>query len=251
VLLLIVDIFAPWIAPERASTTDFNAILAHPSHRHLLGTDELGRDELSRIVWGARASLQVGLLATALAMLVAVPLGLAAGYRRGWVDALIARAVDVLLAFPFVILAIGIAAILGPSLSTSTIAIGIAAIPYVLRVVRGETLTLREAGFVEAAVAAGASETRIVFGHILPNISGPLIVQATVLIPRAIIGEVTLSFLGLGVRRPQASWGVMLHDAQPYLTQAPRLAVYPGVAIVVAALAFNLVGEALRDRFEH
>jgi ABC-type dipeptide/oligopeptide/nickel transport system permease subunit len=247
VFLIVVAVFAPYIAPERASETDFNALLAHPSSQHLLGTDDLGRDVFSRLVWGARISISVGFLATALALLVGAPLGLIAGYYRGWLDTAIARVTDVLLAFPFVILAIGLAAIMGPSLETTTIALGVAAVPGLIRITRGETLALREADFVPAAVASGAGDATILFRHILPNMASTLLVWVTVQIPRAIIGEATLSFLGLGIRPPGASWGVMLHDAQSYLNQAPRLAVYPGLAIVIGALAFNLVGDALRD----
>ena len=246
-VFLAAALLAPWIAPERPGTTDFQAILAHSSAHHLLGTDELGRDELSRLVWGARASMEVGFLAMSLAMLVAVPLGLASGYCRGWADAVIGRATDVLLAFPFVFLAIGLAAMLGSSLRTVTIALGVAAVPHVIRIVRGEALALREADFVVSSVAIGAGAGRILFRHVLPNISGLLVVQATVLIPRAIVGEATLSFLGLGPQPPAASWGVMLQRAQSYTHQAPRLAVYPGMAIVLAALAFNLLGDGLRD----
>ena len=242
--------FAPLVAPETASAHDFNDLLAHPSSHHLFGTDELGRDIFSRVVWGARASWQVGFFATMLALLVAVPLGLLAGYYRGWLDSVIARTTDVLLAFPFLILAIGLAAIIGPSLGTATIALGIAAIPAMLRVTRGEALALREADFVPAAVASGAGDATIIFRHILPNMSGALIVMATLTIPRAIIGEATLSYLGLGIQPPESSWGRMLGDAQAYFYQAPRLAVYPGVAIILAALAFNLLGDGLRDALD-
>jgi peptide/nickel transport system permease protein len=244
---LLAAAFAPSIAPQSAGATDFQALLAHPSAQHLFGTDELGRDVFSRLVWGARASMQVGFLSMLLAMAIAVPLGLVAGYFRGWIDSVIARTTDVLLAFPFLILAVALGAILGPSLWTATLALGLAAVPGLIRITRGETLALREADFVPAAIANGAGDGTVVFRHILPNMTGTLLVQATVLIPRAIIGEATLSFLGLGVRPPTSSWGVMLHDAQSYLTQAPRLAVYPGLAIVLAALAFNLLGDGLRD----
>jgi peptide/nickel transport system permease protein len=240
-------ILAPVIAPYSAGATDFNAILAHSSRSHLLGTDELGRDVFSRILWGARASIEAGVLATMLAMVIAVPIGVVGGYYRGWPDAVIARLTDVLLAFPFLIVAVGLAAILGPSLTNATIALGIGAVPALIRVARGETLALREEDYVRAAVANGASDLRILARHVLPNMSSTLIVQATVAIPAAIIGEAVLSFLGLGVQPPTPSWGVMLADAQSYLSQAPRLAVYPGVAIFVCSLSFNLLGDGLRD----
>jgi peptide/nickel transport system permease protein len=247
ILFVVAGAFAPLIAPASFSAVDFNALLAHPSWSHLFGTDELGRDVFSRTVWGARSSMQVGLLATTLATVIAVPLGLVAGYYGGWFDAVIGRTTDVMLAFPFVILAILLASILGPSLTTVTISLGVAAVPRMLRIARGETLALREAEFVPAAIASGAGDGSIIFRHILPNMTGPLIVAATLTIPNAIIGEAALSYLGLGLPPPQASWGRMLHDAQAYYYEAPRLAVIPGVAIVLAALAFNLLGDALRD----
>ncbi len=247
IVFLLVALVAPLIAPYSASQTDFNQILAHPSLRHLLGTDELGRDELSRLVWGARASIVVGFLATGLALLLAVPLGLVAGYFRGPVDAIVARGTDVMLAFPYVVLALGLGVILGPSLETVIIALAIAGMPGLVRIARAQALALREADYVPAAIANGANDARIIFRHILPNMFSVLLVQATVMIPRAIVGEATLSFLGLGIRPPGASWGIMLQEGQNYLTQAPRLAVYPGVVLVVAALAFNLLGDGLRD----
>jgi peptide/nickel transport system permease protein len=250
IVLVLVALLAPWIAPYGAGDTDFNALLTHSSSKHLLGTDELGRDELSRLIWGARASMQAGFLATVLAFVVAVPIGMLGGYYGGWVDTVIARATDVLLAFPFIILAVGLAAILGPSLKNATIALGVAAMPGLIRIARGETLALREEDFVPAAVANGASDATIIFRHILPNMSSTLLVQATLTIPAAIIGEAVLSFLGLGVQPPTPSWGVMLQDAQSYLSQAPRLAVYPGLAIVIASLAFNVLGDGLRDTFD-
>ena len=245
-----VAIFAPVLAPYGAGATDFNSLLSHSSSKHLLGTDELGRDELSRLIWGARASIQAGVLATILAMIIAVPIGLVGGYYRGWLDTAIARVTDVLLAFPFIILAVGLAAILGASLLNATIAIGIAAVPGLIRITRGETLALREEDFVPAAIANGANDATIIFRHILPNMTSTLLVQATLTIPAAIIGEAVLSFLGLGVQPPTPSWGVMLQDAQSYLTQAPRLAVYPGLAIVLIALSFNVLGDGLRDIFD-
>jgi peptide/nickel transport system permease protein len=245
--LVVMAIFAPLLAPYSVGHTDFNAVLAHSSSKHLLGTDDLGHDVLSRLIWGARASMQVGVFSTLLAMVVAVPIGMLAGYYRGWVDVVIARLTDVLLAFPFLILAVGLAAILGPSLLNATLALGIGTIPGFIRIARGETLALREEDYVPAAVLNGANDATIIFRHILPNMTNTLIVQATVTIPGAIVGEAILSFLGLGVQPPQASWGTMLQEAEPYLTQAPRLAVYPGLAVMIAALAFNVLGDGLRD----
>jgi peptide/nickel transport system permease protein len=244
---VVVAIFAPWIAPHTSGFTDFNRTLAKPGGRYPLGTDELGHDELSRVIWGARSSMQVGVLATLLAMAIAVPIGMVAGYYRGWVDTVIARATDVLLSFPFVILAVGLAAILGPSLTNATLALGIGAIPAFIRIARGETLALREEDYVPAAIANGATDRTIIFRHILPNMTSTLLVQATLTIPGAIVGEAVLSFLGLGVQPPQTSWGVMLQTAQDYLSQAPRLAIFPGVALVLAVLAFNVFGDGLRD----
>jgi ABC-type dipeptide/oligopeptide/nickel transport system permease subunit len=240
-------ILAPWIAPYHPETTDFNALLSHSSGKHLLGTDELGRDVFSRIIWGSRASIEAGVLATFLAMAVAVPIGLVAGYYRGWIDPVVARLTDVLLAFPFLIVAVGLAAILGPSLRNATIALGVGAVPPLIRVARGEALSLREEDYVRAAIANGASDVRILAKHIFPNMLSTLIVQATVTIPAAIIGEAVLSFLGLGVQSPATSWGVMLSDAKDYLSTAPRLALYPGLAIFFCSLSFNLLGDGLRD----
>ena len=247
---VVVAIFAPLLAPYSAGHTDFNALLAHSSSKHLLGTDDLGRDVLSRLIWGTRASMQVGVLATLLAMVIAVPIGMIAGYYRGWVDHVIARLTDVLLAFPFVILAVGLAAILGPSLLNATLALGIGAIPGFIRIARGETLALREEDYVPAAVLNGANDATIIFRHILPNMTSTLIVQATVTIPGAIVGEAVLSFLGLGVQPPQTSWGVMLQTAQDQLQAAPRLAVFPGIALVLVVLAFNVFGDGLRDALD-
>jgi ABC-type dipeptide/oligopeptide/nickel transport system permease subunit len=248
VALVLVAILAPWIAPDKPGLPDYTPLPpAHPGAEHLLGTDGLGRDELSRLIWGARASMQAGFFATMLALVVAVPIGAVAGYYRGWVDTVIARVTDVLLAFPFIILAVGLAAILGPSLLNATLALGIAAVPPLIRVARGEMLALREEDYVPAAIANGAGDATIIFRHILPNMLNTLIVQATVTIPGAIVGEAVLSFLGLGVQPPTPSWGTMLQDAQSYLDTAPRLAVYPGLAIVIAALAFNVLGDGLRD----
>jgi peptide/nickel transport system permease protein len=244
---VVLAIFAPWIAPHASGFTDFDHTYAKPGSLYLLGTDELGHDELSRVIWGARSSLQVGVLATLLAMVIAVPVGMVAGYYRGWADAVIARLTDVVLSFPFVILAVGLAAIIGPSLTNATLALGIGAIPGFVRIARGETLALREEDYVPAAVANGATDRTIIFRHILPNMTNTLLVQSTLTIPGAIVGEAVLSFLGLGVQPPQTSWGTMLQSAQDQLGQAPRLAVFPGLALVLVVLAFNVFGDGLRD----
>jgi peptide/nickel transport system permease protein len=244
---IVLAIFAPLLSPYDPIATSWTLVRKAPSAQHWFGTDDLGRDTLSRVIWGARASMQAGVLATVLAMAVAVPFGLLAGYYRGWVDPVISRVTDVLLAFPFLILAVGLAAVLGPSLTNATLALGIAAVPGLVRVTRGEALALREEDYVKAAIANGASDGVILRRHILPNMTGTLIVQATVTIPTAIIGEALLSFLGLGVQPPTPSWGVMLSAAQPFIDEAPRLVIFPGLAIFLATLSFNLLGDGLRD----
>jgi peptide/nickel transport system permease protein len=248
VLILALALFAPLFGDPAAS--DFAAVLQPPSAQHPLGTDDLGRDTLARIADGGRVSMQAGVLATLLAMAIGVPLGLIAGYYRGWADLVISRLTDVLLAFPFLILAVGLAAILGPSLRNVVFALGISALPSFIRVTRGEVLGLREQDYVGGAIADGAGDARILRRYILPNAISPLLVQATVTIPQAIIGESVLSFLGLGVQPPTPSWGTMLSSAQAFLGQAPLLAVFPGVAIALAALSFNLVGDGLRDALD-
>jgi peptide/nickel transport system permease protein len=248
VLIVALALFAPVFGDPGAN--DFAAVLQPPSAQHPLGTDDLGRDTLARIAHGARVSMQAGVLATLLAMAVGVPLGLIAGYYRGWADLVISRTTDLLLAFPFLILAVGLAAILGPSLRNVVIALGISALPSFIRVTRGEVLGLREQDYVAGAIADGARDVRILRRYILPNAISPLLVQATVTIPEAIIGESVLSFLGLGVQPPTPSWGTMLSAAQSFLSQAPLLAVFPGVAIALAALSFNLVGDGLRDTLD-
>jgi ABC-type dipeptide/oligopeptide/nickel transport system permease subunit len=245
--VIVLAIAAPIVAPYSPAANDFKAILSPPTGVHLFGTDELGRDILSRVIWGARASMQAGVLATLLAVIVAVPIGLVAGYYRGILDTIVMRITDALLAFPFLIIAVGLAAILGPSLQNATLAIGIVQIPKLIRVTRGEVLGLREETFVQAAIADGAPDSSVIFRQILPNTLNALLVQATIILPFAILAEATLSFLGLGVQPPTPSWGVMLTAAQPYLGQAPWFAIAPGLAIFVTTLSFNLVGDGLRD----
>jgi peptide/nickel transport system permease protein len=246
-LFVLMALFAPLIAPYDPADTNFDAVLQSPSAAHIMGTDDLGRDVFSRVVFGARASLEAGVLATLLALVIAVPLGLMAGYYRGWWDPVISRISDVMLAFPFLIVAVGMAAIFGPSLRNVVVALGVAAIPWVIRVTRGEALALREQEFVRAAVANGAGDRTILARHLLPNMAGTLLVQATVWIPQAIIGEAVLSFLGLGVQPPTPSWGSMLSAAQPFISLDAWLAFWPGLAIFLATLSFNLLGDGLRD----
>ena len=250
VVAVVVAALAPWLAPYAPEQTDFANTFAPPGTLgHVLGTDDLGRDVASRIILGSRASLQVGLLAVLTALLIGVPLGLAAGYFRA-VDAVISRFTDLLLAFPFLILAVGLAAIRGASLGNAAIAIGIAQIPGIIRVVRSDTLRLKSLDFVAAAIVDGASDLWVLTRHVLPNATSVVLVQATVAIPAAILGEAVLSFLGLGIQPPAPSLGTMLATAQQFATRAPWAAVLPGVTIMVLALAFNVFGDSLRDALD-
>jgi peptide/nickel transport system permease protein len=249
VVAVLAAVLANLVAPFPADHTDFNAALQPPSAAHWFGTDELGRDQLSRVLFGLRVSLLVAALSVALSIVVGVPLGLAAGFYA-FLDPVVSRVTDTLLAFPFLVLAVGLAAILGPSLLTATVAIGVAGVPAIVRVTRGETLRLRGLDFVAAAVADGASDYVLLRRHILPNAVNTLIVQATVAAPAAIIGEAVLSFLGLGIRPPAPSLGVMLASAQPLFRDGPWLAVLPGVCIVAVTLALNLLGDGLRDALD-
>ncbi|MGW7690363.1 ABC transporter permease [Streptomyces asiaticus] len=246
-LLVLIAVCAPLIAPYDPARPDFTAALQEPGWAHWLGTDDLGRDQLSRVVYGVRASLQIGLLAVALAFAAGVPLGLIAGYYGRFADSVVSRLTDTLLAFPFLVLAVGLATILGPSLLNATIAVGVSQIPAVIRITRAETLRLKHLDYVAAAVANGGGDGTVLFRHVLPGALSALTVQATVGIPTAIIGEALLSFLGLGIQPPSPSLGVMLSSAQAYIAAAPWMAVFPGLAIIAATLAFNLLGDGLRD----
>lgn len=250
VLATFVAVLAPWLAPYAPEQTNFANTFSPPGTAgHLLGTDDLGRDVLSRIILGSRASLEVGMLAVATALLIGVPLGLASGYVRS-LDAVISRFTDLLLSFPFLILAVGLAAIRGASLGNAAVAIGIAQIPGIIRVVRSDTLRLKSLDFVAAAVVDGASDLWVLTRHILPNATSVVLVQATVAIPSAILGEAVLSFLGLGIQPPAPSLGTMLATAQQFAARAPWAAVLPGVTIMVLALAFNVFGDSLRDALD-
>jgi peptide/nickel transport system permease protein len=249
-VFVLVAVAAPWIAPFDPARTDFTALRQPPSETYRLGTDEIGRDLLSRVIHGARASLQAGVISVLIAMALGVPLGLLAGYYGGFLDELIGRLTDALLAFPFLILAVALAAALGPSLTNAMIAIGIASAPTFVRLTRGQVLAVRAEDYVQAAVALGASDLRLMTQHVLPNAFAPILVQATLTIAGAIIAESALSFLGLGVQPPTPSWGGMLNVAKNYLVQAPWMAIWPGLSIFVTVLAFNLFGDGLRDALD-
>ena len=242
--------FAPWIAPYDPLATSWSAIRKAPTWAHWFGTDEIGRDVLSRVVWGARASLLAGVVSVSISISLGVPIGLLAGYAGRWPDALISRMTDAMLATPFLILAIALAAFLGPSLTNAMIAIGISATPIFIRLTRAQVLSVKVEDYIEAARALGNPHVRIAVRHILPNVVPPLIVQATLTIAAAVIAEASLSFLGLGQQPPAPSWGSMLNTAKNYVEQAPWMAVWPGLSIFLLVLSFNLLGDGLRDALD-
>ncbi len=250
VLFVIAAVGAPWVAPYDPLATSWSAIRKAPSALHWMGTDENGRDVLSRVVWGARASLLAGVVSVLIAAGVGVPAGVLAGFAGGWTDAVIGRVVDAMLATPFLILAIALAAFLGPALTNAMIAIGITAAPVFARVARGATLSVAALEYVEAARSIGNPPWRVALRHVVPNILPPVLVQGTLAIAAAIIAEASLSFLGLGQQPPAPSWGSMLNAAQRFLSTAPWLAIFPGVAIALTVLSFNLVGDGLRDALD-
>jgi len=247
---VLVALTAPWLAPYDPLATSWSAVRKAPDAAHWMGTDENGRDVLSRIVWGARASLLAGVVSVAIAGGVGVPAGVLAGFAGGWIDAIIGRVVDAMLACPFLILAIALAAFLGPALTNAMVAIGITAAPVFARVARGATLNVAALEYVEAARSIGAAPWRVALRHIVPNILPPVLVQGTLAIAAAIIAEASLSFLGLGQQPPAPSWGSMLNAAQRFLSTAPWLAIFPGAAIALTVLSFNLVGDGLRDALD-
>jgi peptide/nickel transport system permease protein len=247
---VLIAILAPWLAPYDPLATSWSAVRAAPSMAHWFGADELGRDVLSRIIWGARASILAGVVSVSISLALGVPIGMAAGYLGRWVDALISRITDAMLACPFLILAIALAAFLGPSLTNAMIAIGISATPIFIRLTRAQVLAAKSEDYVEAARALGNPHLRIALRHILPNIVAPLIVQATLAIAAAVIAEASLSFLGLGQQPPAPSWGSMLNTARNYVDQAPWMAIWPGLSIFLLVLSFNLLGDGLRDALD-
>src|SRR3569832_423459 len=247
VFFVLVAVFAPSISPYDPVATSWSAVRKAPSAQYWFGTDEIGRDVLSRVIWGARASLLAGLVSVCISMALGVPIGLLAAYVGGWTDGLISRFTDSMLAVPFLILAIALAAFLGPSLTNAMIAIGVSATPIFIRLTRAQVLAVKEEDYIEAARAVGNPHWRIALRHILPNVLPPLIVQSTLAIAAAVIAEASLSFLGLGQQPPAPSWGSMLNTAKNFVDQAPWMAIWPGLSIFLLVLSFILLGDGLRD----
>jgi peptide/nickel transport system permease protein len=249
-IFILAALLAPWIAPYDPLKANFLAVRKAPSLMYWLGTDELGRDLFSRLLWGARSSLLAGAVSVAIAMLVGVPLGLVAGYFGGRLDALVSRITEALLSCPFLVLAIALGAFLGPSLSNAMIAIGLSAMPIFARLTRGQVLAIRHEDYLEGARAIGLPDRWILWRYVLPNVLSPLLVQATLTIASAILAEASLSFLGLGQQPPSPSWGSILNTAKNFMEQAPWMSIAPGVAIYVTVLCFNLLGDGLRDALD-
>lgn len=248
--VVLAALLGPLLAPYSPIQQDVRNILKPPVLAHLLGTDELGRDTLTRVLYGAQVSLQVGLIAVGISLLIGAGLGLFAGYLRGLTDACIMRLMDGLLALPTLVLALAITAILGPSLNNAMLAIGITGVPVFARLVRGQVLSVRELDYIQAARSLGAGDVRVMLSHVLPNVMAPIVVQASLAMPTAILAEAGLSFLGLGVQPPTPSWGAMLNTAKGYLQQDPWLAVAAGAAIFATVLGFNFLGDAVRDALD-
>jgi peptide/nickel transport system permease protein len=249
-VFILLALLAPLVAPYDPIATSWTLVRKAPSAAHWFGTDELGRDVLARVIYGTRASLVAGVISVSIALSIGVPLGLISGYRGGFLDALISRITDAMLACPFLILAIALAAFLGPNLRNAMIAIGVSATPIFIRLTRGQVMAVKVEDYVEAARAMGNPRWRIALFHILPNILPALLVQATLSIAAAIIAEAALSFLGLGQQPPLPSWGSMLNAAQRFLSNAPWMAIWPGLAIFLVVLSLNLVGDGLRDALD-
>lgn len=245
--IMLTALLAPWIAPYDPASINHTKVLSGPSTDHWLGNDNLGRDVLSRLIYGARVSVQAGIIATGLSLVLGVAVGLVAGFASGWIDNVLMRFVDAFLAFPPLVFLIAVTAMLGPSLTNAMIAIGISGFPSFARLVRGEVLTVRELDYIEASRSIGSPPTRIMLRHMLPNITGPIIVWSSLHVGIAILAEAGLSFLGLGVQPPAASWGSMINLGNSYLERAPWIAISAGAAIFVAVLGTNLFGDMLRD----
>ncbi len=241
---------APLLPIPDPVATSWSAIRKAPSAAHWLGTDDLGRDILSRMIWGAQASLMAGIFSVAIAVAIGVPFGLISGYYGGWIDQIISRITEAFLAMPFLITAIALTAFLGPSLTNAMIAIGLSATPVFVRLTRGQVLAVKTEEYVEGARSIGLRHFSIITRYILPNVFAPILVQATLTIATAIIAEASLSFLGLGQQPPSPSWGSMLNVAKNYLEQAPWMAMWPGAAIFLVVIGFNLLGDGLRDALD-
>jgi peptide/nickel transport system permease protein len=250
ICFVLIAIFAPLIAPYEPNTSNWLAIRQAPSALHWFGTDDLGRDILSRVIFGARASLLVGLVSVVIAIAVGVPLGLIAGYVGGFTDMAISRCTDALLACPFLVLAIAFAAFLGASLQNAMIAIGISAMPIFVRLTRGQVLAIKNEDYIAAARLLGVPNIKIMLAYVMPNVMAPIVVQATITMATAVLAEASLAFLGLGQRPPAPSWGTMLDVARQFLTQASWMAIWPGFAIIVLVMGFNLLGDGLNDALD-
>lgn len=247
VLVVVAGVLGPWLAPYGLNEVVVQDRLEAPSLTHVFGTDELGRDVFSRVLLGARASLVVGVVAVGISLTAGTLLGLIAGFYGGGIDDVVMRLMDVVFAFPAILMAIAVLAILGPGLVNAMVAIGIVYIPIFARVTRASVLSVREEVYVRAARSVGASDPRLLLRHILPNVAAPVIVQTTISLAFAILSEAALSFLGLGVQPPAASWGRMLSEGRDFIQQAWWMAVFPGLAIFLTVLSFNLIGDALRE----
>ncbi|HZV96689.1 MAG TPA: ABC transporter permease [Candidatus Nitrosocosmicus sp.] len=247
---VLVAALAPLLSPYDPVSADFANVLSPPARAHPFGTDDIGRDILSRVVYGSRISLQAGLFTVAVALCIGLPLGLVAGYLGGQVDNVIMRALEVILSFPGLVLALGITAVLGPKLIHALFAIGVVFVPNFARLIRAQVLSVKEHDFVAAARALGASDRRLVLLHILPNCLAPLLVQSSFSVAFGILTEAALSFLGMGTQPPTPSWGIMLSAGRGYLEQAPWLGAFPGLAIFLAVLGFNLLGDGIRDALD-
>lgn len=249
-VFLLMAVLAPVLPLADPFKSNFLAIRKPPSELYWFGTDELGRDQVSRLFYGAQASLLAGIVSVLIAVAIGLPFGLLAGWYGGWIDIVISRVTEALLACPFLILAIAFAAVLGPSLTNAMIAIGLSAVPIFIRLIRGQVMSVKAEDFVEGARAVGARDLRLMFRHVLPNTLSPIVVQSTLFMAQAIILEAALSFLGLGQQPPAPSWGQMLNVAKNFMEQAPWMSVAPGICIFLAVLGFNLLGDGLRDALD-
>ena len=250
IALIVIAIFAPQIAPYDPNAQDYMAVLQEPGEEHLLGTDEYGRDILSRIIFGTRVSLSVGIVAQIIATIIGVTLGALAAYYGGWVDALISRIMEIFAAFPDLIFAMGIMFVLGPGMKNILLTLGLLTWVRTARMIRGSILQLKEKEYIEAAKASGATPFYIITKHLIPNCISTVIVLVTLGIPNAIMYEASLSFLGMGIVPPTASWGSMISFAQSFITYRPTYSIFPGIAIMITVIAFNIFGDGLRDALD-